>query len=116
MEDRLEFFFSDLILVWPMHHNPLISRMILVLQVDDTKTGGMAKPARQQDSLLPFDLPAVAGKKITAACNGSRLTSNAGFCFCARSRANTVLPSGWAPAIGIHAICRAPTTAWSRLS
>ncbi len=30
------------------------------------------------DSLLPFDLPAVGGKKVTAAFDGGRLTSNAG--------------------------------------
>lgn len=32
----------------------------------------------QEDSLLPFDLPAVAGKKVSAAFDGGRLTSNAG--------------------------------------
>ncbi len=32
----------------------------------------------QQDSLLPFDLPTVAGKNVAAAFDGGRLTSNAG--------------------------------------
>ncbi len=32
----------------------------------------------QHDSLLAFDLPAVGGKKVTAAFDGGRLTSNAG--------------------------------------
>jgi len=32
----------------------------------------------QQDSLLRFDLPAVAGKKVSAAFDGGRLTSDAG--------------------------------------
>ena len=32
----------------------------------------------QQDSLFPFDLPAVAGKDVTSAFDGGRLTSNAG--------------------------------------
>jgi hypothetical protein len=32
----------------------------------------------RQDSLLPFDLPAVAGKRVSAAFDGGRLTSDAG--------------------------------------
>ncbi len=32
----------------------------------------------RHDSLLAFDLPAVGGKKVTAAFDGGRLTSNAG--------------------------------------
>ncbi len=32
----------------------------------------------RHDSLLPFDLPAVGGKKVSAAFDGGRLTSNAG--------------------------------------
>jgi hypothetical protein len=31
-----------------------------------------------QDSFLPFDLPAVAGKKVSLACDGGKLSSDAG--------------------------------------
>src|SRR5204862_1626495 len=37
-----------------------------------------APPVMQQDSLLPFDLPAVARKKVCISFDGGMLSSNAG--------------------------------------
>jgi Transposase DDE domain group 1 len=38
----------------------------------------VATPAMTDDSLLPFAFPAVHSKKITAAFDGGRITSNGG--------------------------------------
>jgi hypothetical protein len=37
-----------------------------------------ATPARPEDNLLPFRFPAVERKKVTAACDGGRITSDGG--------------------------------------
>ena len=47
------------------------------------------------DTLLPFDLPAVARKKVTAAFYGRRLTSDGWVLCCAALSGGFVSPSVW---------------------
>jgi hypothetical protein len=46
------------------------------------------------DTLLPFNLPAVARKKVTAAFDGGRITSDGGVMLLAQAERRLGLPIG----------------------
>jgi hypothetical protein len=50
----------------------------LVVEAILASTSEAATPAMTDDTLLPFSFPAVAGKKVTAAFDGGRLSSDGG--------------------------------------
>jgi hypothetical protein len=50
----------------------------LVASTNPRQDIGYATPAMTDDTILPFSFPAVAGKKVTAAFDGGRLTSDGG--------------------------------------
>jgi hypothetical protein len=47
------------------------------------------------DMLLPFDFPAIGRKKLTAAFDGGRITSDGGLCCWPPPSAALGLPSDW---------------------
>ena len=70
-----------------------------------TLAADRSAPAITDDSLLPFSFPAVAGKKVTAAFDGGRLSSDGGVMLLAQAerrlglaaRLAAVIPDGRDP-------------------
>ena len=54
-----------------------------------------ATPAMDDDTLLPFSLPAVERKKVTAAFDGGRLTSDGGVMLLSLPSDALGSPTGW---------------------
>jgi hypothetical protein len=50
----------------------------LAAYTDPVREPGGAAPTMSDDTDLPFDLPSVARKKVSAAFNGGRITSDGG--------------------------------------
>ena len=55
-------------------------------------TGATATPAMTNDTILPFSFPAVHAKKVTAAFDGGRLTSDGGVMLLALAERRLGLP------------------------
>jgi hypothetical protein len=53
-----------------------------------------ATPAITDDTLLPFSFPAVERKKVTAAFDGGRLSSDGGVMLLAKPSGGSASPSG----------------------
>src|ERR1035437_4435219 len=63
---------------WRAWCKALMRRRIWLLKPTPSPSTANATPAMPDDTILPFSFPAVHAKKITAAFDGGRLTSNGG--------------------------------------
>ena len=63
---------------WRAWCKALMRRRIRLLKPTPSPSTANATPAMTDDTILPFSFPAVHAKKITAAFDGGRLTSNGG--------------------------------------
>src|SRR5271157_1177682 len=63
---------------WRAWCKTLMRRRIRLLKPTPSPSPANATPAMTNDTVLPFSFPAVHAKKVTAAFDGGRLTSNGG--------------------------------------